>query len=62
MADTFGEIRAGLDADLVLLDSNPLENISALKEISGVMLQGRWIPKEEIEEKLAIVAKHAAQN
>ena len=62
MTDTFGEIKAGLDADLVLLDSNPLENISALKEISGVMLQGRWIPKEEIEEKLAIVAKHAAQN
>ncbi len=62
MTDTFGEIRAGLDADLVLLDSNPLENISALKEIAGVMLQGRWIPKEEIEEKLAIVSKHAAQN
>lgn len=62
MEDTFGEIKEGLDADLVLLDSNPLENIAALKEISGVMLRGRWIPKEEIEEKLAIVAKHAAQN
>lgn len=60
--DTFGEIKAGLDADLVLIDSNPLENIAALKEISGVMLKGRWIPKEEIEEKLAIVAKHASQN
>ncbi|TMM56891.1 amidohydrolase [Maribacter algarum] len=62
MEDTFGEIKEGLDADMVLLDSNPLENLNALKEISGVMLQGRWIPKEEIEEKLAIVAKHAAQN
>ncbi len=62
MEDTFGEIKEGLDADIVLLDSNPLENMAALKEISGVMLRGRWIPKEEIEEKLAIVAKHAAQN
>lgn len=62
MEDTFGEIKEGLDADLVLLDSNPLENMSALKEISGVLLRGRWIPREEIEEKLAIVAKNAAQN
>ncbi len=62
MEDTFGEIKEGLDADMVLLESNPLENLNALKEISGVMLQGRWLPKEEIEEKLAIVAKHAAQN
>jgi len=62
MEDTFGEVKEGLDADLVLLDSNPLENIDALKEISGVMLRGKWLPREEIEEKLAIVAKHAAQN
>ncbi|MFK7812514.1 MAG: amidohydrolase family protein [Maribacter sp.] len=62
LEDTFGEIKEGLDADLVLLGANPLEDISALKEIVGVMLRGRWIPKKEIEEKLAIVAKHAAQN
>lgn len=62
MEDTFGEIKEGLDADMVLLNSNPLEDTGALKEISGVILQGRWLPKEEIEEKLAIVAKHAAQN
>ncbi len=62
MENTFGEIKEGLVADLVLLDSNPLEDIKALKQISGVILQGRWIPKAEIEEKLEIVAKHAAQN
>ncbi|MEP3210413.1 MAG: amidohydrolase family protein [Maribacter sp.] len=62
MSDTFGEIKVGLDADLVLLDSNPLTNIAALKQLSGVMLQGRWLPKEEIDEKLAIIAQHAAQN
>ncbi len=62
MSDTFGEIKVGLAADLVLLDSNPLTTIAALKQISGVMLQGRWLPKEEIDEKLAIIAEHAAQN
>lgn len=62
MSDTFGEIKVGLDADLVLLDSNPLTNIAALKQLSGVILQGRWLPKEEIDEKLAIIAQHAAQN
>lgn len=62
LEDTFGAVKVGLDADMVLLESNPLENMAALKEIAGVMLRGRWIPKAEIDEKLAIVAKHASQN
>ncbi len=62
MEDTFGDLKVGLDADMVLLESNPLDDMTALQEIAGVMLRGRWIPKEEIDEKLAIVAKHASQN
>lgn len=62
MENTFGDLKVGLDADLVMLDSNPLDDMTAMKEITGVMLRGRWIPKEEINEKLAIVAKHASQN
>lgn len=60
MEDTFGEIKEGLDADLVILDANPLNDIEALKQISGVIVQGNWMPKSEIEEKLGIVAKNAA--
>jgi imidazolonepropionase-like amidohydrolase len=38
----FGVIRTGARADLVMLDANPLRQISATARISGVMLRGRW--------------------
>ena len=31
-------------ADLVLMDANPLEQISTLRNPQGVMLRGRWLP------------------
>src|SRR5690606_13836771 len=43
MEDTFGNIKEGLDADLVLLNSNPLSDIKALKDISGVVVRGKWL-------------------
>ena len=39
----FGVIKAGARADLLLLDANPLADISATKRIAGVMLRGRWL-------------------
>jgi imidazolonepropionase-like amidohydrolase len=48
-----GTIAQGKRADLVLLDANPLENISYSARIAGVMLGGRWMPKSEIDKKLA---------
>jgi imidazolonepropionase-like amidohydrolase len=62
MQDTFGQIKEGLDADLVLLDANPLEDLKALKQISGVIRQGKWISKIEIDKKLAEIAKNASKN
>jgi len=47
-----GTIEPGKKADLVLLDENPLENISNIRKISGVMTQRRWIPKSEIDSRL----------
>jgi imidazolonepropionase-like amidohydrolase len=38
-----GRIRAGLRADLVLLDENPLEHISATRSIRGVWVAGQRI-------------------
>ena len=61
MEDAFGEIKVGLDADLVLLEANPLDDMQALKRVFGVMLKGKWISKEEIQEKLAMVAANAAK-
>tara|TARA_R110002049_G_scaffold329_17_gene1911 strand:+ start:5687 stop:7063 length:1377 start_codon:yes stop_codon:yes gene_type:complete len=59
--DIFGAIKEGLDADLVLLNSNPLLDISALKDISGVMVRGKWLSKEFIDEKLKDIAKNAKE-
>lgn len=52
----FGTIRAGAEADLVLLDANPLEDVRNLQQRAGVMVRGRWIPAEEIERGLEDIA------
>lgn len=50
--DIAGTIQAGRDADLVLLDANPLQDISATRRVHGVMLRGRWVSKKEIRQML----------
>lgn len=62
MSGTFGEIKEGLDADMVLLEANPLENLKALQQISGVMVRGKWLSKAAINQKLEEIADNAAQN
>ncbi len=62
MEDKFGEIKEGLDADMILLNSNPMENIKALKQLSGVMVRGVWLSEKSIAQKLDEIAKNAAQN
>lgn len=47
--DQAGTIEVGKRANLVLLEGNPLTDISASRSISGVMLQGRWLPGEELK-------------
>lgn len=56
MEGQFGEVIEGASADLILLDSNPLENIKNLKNPAGVMVRGRWLNRETIESKLAEIA------
>ena len=43
--NTFGTIKEGLEADLVLLDGNPIEDMENLKNPVGVMLRGRWLDR-----------------
>lgn len=50
--DEAGTIERGKIANLVMLDKNPLDNISNTKKISGVMTQKRWISKTEIDNRL----------
>lgn len=55
----FGTITVGARADMVLLDANPLEDISNAQMRSGVMLRGRWLPEAELQKALEVVAKEA---
>ena len=47
-----GTIEVGKMANLVLLEENPLNNIAHARKIAGVMTQGRWIPKTQIDQRL----------
>lgn len=55
--DAFGRIAPGQRADLILLNSNPLEDISNIRDIAGVMVRGIWISKEDIDARLAEIAE-----
>lgn len=54
--DTFGTIAVGQRADLILVDANPLENVSNMEKRSGVMVRGRWLPASEIDARLTRIA------
>ena len=50
--DRNGTIEVGKYSDLVLLDENPLKDISGVSKISGVLIRGRWLGKEEIRKRM----------
>jgi imidazolonepropionase-like amidohydrolase len=50
---TTGTVAAGKRADLILVDANPLVNIDNSTRIAGVMVNGRWLSKAEIDKRLA---------
>ncbi|MCB0116050.1 MAG: amidohydrolase family protein [Caldilineaceae bacterium] len=47
--DTHGTIAPGKAANLVLLHSDPLEDITATLQIIGVMVNGQWFTAEELQ-------------
>jgi len=47
-----GSVEVGKDADLVLLDANPLDDIRNSRRIHGVMLRGAWLPAITLEKRL----------
>jgi imidazolonepropionase-like amidohydrolase len=50
MADRTGSLAAGLEADIVFLNSNPLENIENARDVGTVVQNGRaYRPQELIE-------------
>jgi cytosine/adenosine deaminase-related metal-dependent hydrolase len=56
ISEKTGTVVVGKQADLILLDANPLERIEHTQRIAGVVLRGRWIPKSEIDTRLTAFA------
>jgi imidazolonepropionase-like amidohydrolase len=54
---TSGQVAEGMRADLILLDANPLEDLANAGRIAGVIRDGRWLAREEIERRLAEIAR-----
>ena len=50
-----GTIEKGKLADLVLLEANPLENISNTQRINAVVVNGRYLPQETLRKLLTEV-------
>jgi imidazolonepropionase-like amidohydrolase len=48
-----GTVAAGKRADLILLEANPLTSIANSSRIAGVMVNGRWLSKADIDSRLA---------
>jgi hypothetical protein len=45
----YGSVQAGRVADLLLLDSNPLDDIANTRAIAGVVADGRYYSREELD-------------
>lgn len=52
-----GTIKPGAIADLLLMDGNPLVDITNSKKVAGVMIRGKWLSKAEIDTGLKKLEK-----
>lgn len=61
LSKDYGAAAKGKMADLLLLDSNPLQNIKATQQITAVVHQGQYWGKERIQEELLKIQRWVAE-
>jgi imidazolonepropionase-like amidohydrolase len=56
LADSVGTIASGKVADLVLLDANPLDDITNTRRIAAVVMRGHLFQRDDLDALMAAVA------
>lgn len=59
--DSLGTVEAGKLADLVLLDANPLADITNAREIAAVVVDGRYLNRKALDQLLASAEQVASR-
>lgn len=61
LLDSLGTIEKGKFADLVLLEANPLDDISNTRRINAVVVNGSYLPKETLQKMLTDAEVNASK-
>ncbi len=63
VGDDRGTVEAGKRADLLLLSADPLASVSNLRKVSGVIRDGRYYPRAELDRRMtALRARYLLQS
>jgi imidazolonepropionase-like amidohydrolase len=52
-----GSIAVGKRADLILVNANPLADVANVANRTGVVVNGRWLPEDDIQNRLRRIAE-----
>ncbi len=59
--DRYGAVAKGKSADILILDANPLADISATRNIRGVVVKGQWLDRAALDRMLETPRSKAAR-
>lgn len=59
LQDDYGQVKNGMNADIVLLNANPLENIKNSLAIDTVIFNGNYYDRNALDELEGLVVKRA---
>jgi imidazolonepropionase-like amidohydrolase len=48
----FGTVEVDQRADLILLEKNPLDNVSHTRNRIGLMVRGKWYTQEQLDKNV----------